>query len=462
MKRHRFLFSILLLIIAPVPFAWAELISSRMFSDHMVLQREMPVPVWGEGLAENGRVHVDFQGQHKTALGENGSWRVTLDPLTAGGPFEMRISDGSTTITYHDVMVGEVWLCSGQSNMQAAVKDLDEAAEIQAGTESRNWLRIFRTPRPFANQAWTWEKPSPEVLGHFSAVGFYFGESLQQNADLQAVPVGLIDSSFGGTRAEAWIDQETLDAEFAGEELHDSMFGFPPASMYNSMIKPLHPFAIRGILWYQGESNAGRPEQYARLLPTLIKRWRQEWESPDLPFIIVQLLNYAKEFDGAFFHPIREVQHQVWQSTPNTAMAVTIDVGDAEDVHPKNKRTVGERLGRVARALTYNENIAWAGPLYQSMSVEDERIRLTFTHISGELINRRGDQPMRSFTIAGKDGIFTEAIAVIEGDTVVVSSPEVSDPISVNYAWAADPPIDFYNAEGLPAFPFRTDVIQRE
>lgn len=428
-----------------------------MFGDNMVLQRDKPVPVWGEGLAEGDRVVVTFQGQRKIASGDAGLWRVTLDPLTAGGPFEMEVTDGSTTIVFGNVMVGEVWLCSGQSNMQATVKNVDEADEILAETEEYNWLRLYRTPRPFSEQEWRWEDAASGGLADFSAVGFYFGKKLRESAFVGDVAIGLIDSSFGGTRIEAWIDRELLETEFAGEELRDSMFGFPPGSLYSSMIRPLQPFAIRGILWYQGESNAGKPNQYARLLPALIKRWREHWEDLDLPFYMVQLPNYAKPFDGAFFHPIREVQHLVWQSIPNTAIAVTVDAGESDDVHPKDKKTVGDRLGRIARALTYGEEIAWAGPLYDSLSVEGNSIRLTFTHAHGGLINRRGDRPMRGFTIAGEDGEHKDAKAVIDGETVVVSSPEVSRPVSVNYAWAADPEIDFYNAAGLPAFPFRTD-----
>jgi sialate O-acetylesterase len=437
-----------------------------IFSDNLVLQREAPIPVWGWG--QQGRsIRVTLNEQRQeTIVDGQGKWKTVLNPMPAGGPFELRIEDGKSVWILENVMVGEVWLCSGQSNMQWTVADSKDATEEIQAAANYPMIRLCGVPKlagysrtPQDRVDLKWKVCSPESIKDFSAVAYQFARNLLQSPALQGMAIGLIDSSFGGTRAEAWVDGPTLAANFDMAELRDSPFGVPISGCYHGMIYPLAPYALRGVLWYQGESNAGKAEQYRQLLPVLIERWRDLWDQKDLPFLFVQLPNYAEPFDGDYFTLLRESQLKVWQSVPNTGMAVTIDIGEAQDVHPKNKQDVGLRLALIARALAYGETLEYSGPVYDSMTIEGNQIRLRFSHTGGGLMDPDGGN-LEGFTIAAAEGPFEIAEVRIDGDTVLVSSEKVSTPVRVRYAWAADPKADLYNQAGLPASPFKTDEAE--
>lgn len=624
---------------------------ANLFSDHMVAQREMPVPVWG--WAEVGEtVTVEMAGVSAQGLaGENGAWRVTLQALPAGGPYTLTACAASGCATVTDVLVGEVWICSGQSNMQFGVNEgLHAEEEVAAATDGR--IRLFTVPNltafvPQDDVRSRWSVCSPETVGAFSAVGYFFARSVRAQVD---IPIGMINTSWGGTVAEAWTSAEALQAEpelcglmaqCAGSDDPDALLskidaaqlawarqealtipeipaeatgweaaagdaqewatmtlpttwqdaGVPgngvlwfrraielpaswagkvltlrlgradksdttffngtevghlfqqevanswavprrydvpgalvqagrnvitvrvfsqyydgglrgpaeemwlecagetpislsgawqyriecdygnfrtpppglsvqnlPTVLYNAMIAPLIPYALRGALWYQGESNADRPRQYRTLFPTMIRDWRQRWGLGDFPFYFVQLANfmesYAQPTDSQWAE-LREAQ-LLTLSLPNTGMAVIIDIGEAADIHPRNKQDVGARLARWALADCYRQPLEPSGPLVASATIEGSEIRMRFNHVGGGL--QAKDGPLSGFAIAGIDRHFRWAEARIEGDEVIVSHPEIAAPVAARYAWADNPVCNLYNAEGLPASPFRTDA----
>lgn len=457
--------NILILIIPILPtHALADLTLSIMFSDNMVLQREMNVSVWGKDYPGN-IVSISINNQKKTVeVDESGNWKVMLDSMNAGGPFDMTVEDGENKLVLKNILIGEVWLCSGQSNMQMATASANNGAEEVKTADNYPYIRFYHVPKMGADEpadslTASWSVCNSSSVGNFSAAAYFFARELQNTEILKNVPIGLIDSSYGGTRVEAWISKPTLEANCEMSELRDSLFGWKPASMYNGMIAPLIPYSIRGVLWYQGESNASEPEQYRDLFPLMINEWRDKWNNDELPVYFVQLPNYAQRFVGKYFTLIREIQQKVWENIPNTAMAITIDAGHPFDVHPKNKQAVGQRLALIARALTYGEDIEYSGPVYDRMTIKDGQVQLYFKHVSSGLVNKnRG--PLQEFSIAGEDGKFFFADAVIDGDTVLVKNNNVPAPKYVRYAWAANPSVGLYNREGLPAMPFRTDFFK--
>ena len=618
-----------------------------LFTDHMVLQRDVPVPVWG--WTEPGKqVKVTLAGQSAAATADGtGRWLVKLGPLPAGGPHALEVT-GPERAALSDVLVGDVWICSGQSNMQMSVASSDRAAdEIAAANHPR--LRLFTVPNRIALEPQSlvqgaWQLCTPQSVPGFSAVGYFFGRDLLEKLD---VPIGLINSSWGGTLAEAWTSaealstmedfrpavkqlQEQVDARKAGTSRFDEQMdrwwkqadpgsasgagwadpshdaadwktmdlpaawesagldGFDglvwfrkevdlPASwagkeavlhlgpiddrdttwvngvrvgegdrwdaprdyrvrqgtllsgrnvvavrvldtggegglrgqpgqlrlecaggqipavslagawkykaattldklppvpqridsnpnvvtvLYNGMIAPLVPFAIKGAIWYQGESNAGNPEQYRRLLPTLIRDWRSRFGVGDFPFLVVQLANFMApqvEPVEAGWAGLREAQLMTAQADPKVGLAVIIDIGAANDIHPKNKQDVGMRLALAALAIGDGKKIEYSGPIYSGMEVRGREAHLKFTHVGGGLLAKGGDK-LKGFAIAGEDKKFQWADAAIQGETVVVSSPKVERPVAVRYGWANNPDCNLYNKEGLPASPFRTDV----
>jgi sialate O-acetylesterase len=619
----------------------------------MVLQQEINVPVWGTA-EPNGQVIIQIAGQEKkTISGDDGRWRLDLDPLKAGGPHVLSII-GQDTISIHNVLVGEVWLCSGQSNMEMPVsagwgKVLNHEEEVQ--NANYNNIRLFRlkhTPRikPITDiNADGWQKCSPKSLPEFSAVAYFFGRKIHQ--DLK-IPVGLVQSAVGGTVVEAWTSGNTLenDPDFAdyvrslkkseineedqwqvykdkladwqssikvelkkssgfkqgwtkndypatgwkrmnlpgtwekvgvdvdgivwfrkeielssewqnkdlelslgpindfditwfngsevGSEPHHliprkyripanlvrkgknvivvqvldlgnvgGLYGrkeqmslssktnkpislagdwsykiepknidpkklpdsphMPddknrPTVLFNGMIAPLVPYGIRGVIWYQGEGNAGRAYQYQRLFPQLIEDWRRHWQNENLPFLFVQLANFMKRKsqpgDDAWAE-LREAQLKALD-LPHTGMAVTIDIGDAKDIHPKNKQDVGKRLALTALNLVYEKDTTPSGPLYKSMKLDGNKIRLSFDFTDGGIKTPKNEK-LKGFAIAGNDKKFVWAEAKIEGDDVVVWSSKIAKPVAVRYAWAANPECNLFNGAGLPASPFRTD-----
>ena len=439
--------SILLIMLAVS--AGATVTPWGLFTDNAVLQQGISVPVWG--LASDGeKVTVKFQGQVVSTTAHNGHWMLRLKPLKAGGPFTMTIS-GENTIELKNILVGEVWVCSGQSNMAWQVKNTENA---QAAIDSSKdpMIRLYTMPHgaKFTNPTAVWQECNPDTTPTFSAVGYFFGKHLRQALK---VPVGLINSSVGGTPADAWTSRTAL---MANPELKDIVEKpWTRASyLYNGMIAPLQPYAIEGTIWYQGESNAGRAYQYRTLFPAMIECWRDEWGQGDFPFLFVQLAPFGTNAAEPAWAELREAQLLTAQHDPKTAMAVIMDIGEEKNIHPVKKDPVGARLALAARAIGYGQKLVYSGPVYRSMKIEGDKAILSFNSVGNGLA---ADGDLKGFTIAGEDQKFVLAMAQIQDDKVIVSSPEVAKPMAVRYGWANCPEVNLFNQNGLPATPFRTD-----
>jgi len=482
----------------------ADVRMPSIFGDNMVLQRGTALPIWG--WAEPGeKITVEIAKQSATATADqSGRWMVKLKPLSAGGPHELIVS-GRNRLVFRNVMVGEVWICSGQSNMEWPVAASLNGSQEQAAA-NYPLIRLFTVKHkvsttPQQDPEGKWDVCSPQTVGGFSGVGYFFGREIHKRL---GVPVGLIQSAWGGTPAEAWTSKSVLEADPElkpiVERWDQALAQYPtaverykqqladweksaaqarekgepepkkpnppedpktnpwlPAGLYNGMICPLIPFAIRGVIWYQGESNADRAYQYRRLFPAMIKCWRKAW-GKEFPFLFVQLANFMEAkpepVDDAWAE-LREAQLMTL-SLPKTGMAVAIDIGEANDIHPKNKQDVGLRLALAAMKVAYGRNLVHSGPIYKSMKVEGNKIRLWFDNVGSGLV-AKGDGVLKGFAIAGEDRKFVWAEAKIEGNTVVVWSEKVPKPVAVRYGWSCNPVCNLYNAEGLPASPFRTD-----
>ena len=466
-----------------------ELRLAALFSDGMVLQRERDAPLWG--WAEPGaevRVRASWsESSFSTAADAAGRWRLTLPTPGAGGPHEVRVESGAEGVTIADVLTGEVWVASGQSNMEWTVHacaDGIEGYEARRAAMDLPRLRLFDvenavSPRPAADVTGRWVACTPLTWPGFSAVGSAFGAELLRELD---VPIGIVCSSWGGTMAEAWTSPATLRAGFpefadalqrldelaapppgAGEggpgsppepEPTPSLGPHEPSVLYHGMIAPLVPYAMRGVIWYQGESNRGRAAQYRRLFPALIRDWRASWGNGDFPFLFVQIAPFAYPGDTGEAAELREAQAHAL-SVPGTGMAVTMDIGDPRDIHPKEKQEVGRRLALLALAGTYGRaGLVASGPVWRGLAVEDGRLRLAFDHAAGGLV-ARGE--LTAFTVAGADGVFRPARAAIDGESVLVWSDEVPEPRAARFAWGAADASNLFNRAGLPASSFRTD-----
>mgnify|MGYP001115387893 CR=1 FL=1 len=447
----------------------AEVKLPAIFGDHMVLQREMPIPVWGWDKPGTEVTVTLGDTSAKATAGEDGRWMVKLPAQKAGGPHTVKVS-GSSDVTFNDVLIGEVWLCSGQSNMEWTVaRSANAQEEIANGNHPRiRHIKIPHVPADKPQQdvkAGPWQAATPETVGNFTAVGYYFARELQKELD---VPIGLIGSNWGGTRIEPWTPPQGFQAVPALKDIAANLDKYParnaegkinhqsPLALYNGMIAPLVPYGIRGALWYQGESNNGEGMLYYEKMKALIAGWRDLWQRPDLPFYFVQLAPYTYGGDPERLPGIWEAQTAAL-SIPNTGMAVTVDIGNIKDIHPTNKQDVGKRLALWALTKTYGkQGLVYSGPLYKSVTFEGSKARLQFDHVGSGLVSRDG-KPLTWFQIAGKDGKFVDATATIDGDTVVVESPEVKEPTAVRFAWHQTAEPNLSNREGLPASPFRTD-----
>jgi sialate O-acetylesterase len=468
------------------------------FSDHMVFQRGQKINV--RGMAEPGTtITISLNG--KTAKGkanEEGHWLISLPAMKEGGPYELEVKAGDEKIVLKDVYIGEVWIASGQSNMWWPVSEsMNAEKEIKEANYPQ--IRLLQVPLKTSTELqWDveckWQVCSPETVKDFSAVAYFFARELYKNLN---VPIGMIHSSVGGTPAEAWTSYKTLksnpkfkplleiwkkydqevkkwqrDVEKAKmegkpEPPHpQAPFGLDPqwaecwrpSALYNAMIAPFTPYPLRGAIWYQGESNVGRAEEYSVLFPAMIEDWRKAWGIGEFPFLFVQLANFMErkpEPSESAWAELREAQMAALR-LPNTGMAVAIDIGEANDIHPKNKQDVGKRLALAALAKAYGFKIEYSGPLFEKMEVEGNKARLFFKHTGSGLVCE-GDK-LLGFAIAGEDKKFVWADAKIEGKTVVVWSDKVQKPVAVRYAWADNPECNLYNKEGLPAVPFRTDI----
>jgi sialate O-acetylesterase len=462
--------------------ARGELSLPRVFGDHMVLQAQQPVPIWGWATPGQA-VTVSFAGQEKRAIADSsGRWSVQLDALAVSAkPAELKVS-GEAQRVFTDVLVGEVWLCSGQSNMEKPLGEKSGQKPTFNATEeiaAANYplIRFFKVTKarastPARDLTGEWVACSPEAIDRikFSAAGYFFGRKIHQEL---GVPVGLIDSTWGGTRIEVWTAPEGFAAvpslaDFAaatkvpGKKVANS----EPAALYNAMIFPLVPFALRGALWYQGESNVIEVDDsdlYTDKMQALVQGWRHVWQR-EFSFYYVQIAPHLYHVvrSGQVASPEATPRHWEAQAAaqriPRTGMIVTTDlVDDLMDIHPRNKKDVGERLARWALANDYaRSGVEVSGPVFQRLEISGERAVLHFEHVDGGLVTKDGKAPTW-FTVAGADGKFFPAIATIEGETVTVSSPRVSTPAVVHFAWdeAAQP--NLMNKAGLPARPFRTD-----
>lgn len=507
-----------LLVVSAATTARADVKLPAIFGDHMVLQQERAIPVWGWADAGE-KVTVTIAGQSKSATaGKDGSWKVTLDKVAATKPLTLTVA-GKNTITIKDVLVGEVWLASGQSNMAMRVnrcKDFDK----EKGAAKFPSIRMFTVGRkpatsPQKDCTGRWVVCSPDTVGGFSGTAYFFGRKLHRELK---VPVGLINSSVGGTPVEAWtsldaqtaakskrtksgdktiayvlnkwrmliasydpkLTQEVYEKRLAAWKIrakkaraaknrpprrprrpvNPTLSTHRPANLFNGMINPLIPFAIRGAIWYQGEHNASReyPELYGLQLKAMIGDWRKRFGQGDFPFLWVQLPNFravqTKPVEPSGWVTVQEQMLQTL-SVPNTGMAITVDVGEARDIHPKNKQAVGRRLALWALGTTYKKEIVHSGPIFGSAKFDGSKAVLTFQHTGKGLKSRDGD--LKGFAIAGEDGRFVFAKAKASGKTVTVWSDQVKNPKAVRYAWAANPVCNLVNSAGLPASPFRTD-----
>ena len=409
-----------------------------VIGSHMVLQRDQPLPIWGWA-DKDEEVSIKFAGQTKSTKADaKGSWKVVLDPVAADGkPHSLTVS-GKNTVNIEDVLVGEVWIGSGQSNMEWPLRASTKGAEAVAAAKHPN-VRLLQVPKvqvpvPAQDVKAAWQPCTPQTAGDFSAVLYFFGLRLTGDLD---VPVGLINSSWGGSPIEPW----TVTDKASG-------------GMHNGMIAPLQPFAIRGVVWYQGEANVGSGMKYRDQMDDLIAGWRRTW-GKEMPFYFVQLAPWSGYADHGL--PGLWEAQTASLKIPHTGMAVTTDVVDnVQDIHPQNKADVGNRLALWALAKTYaKKGLVYSGPLYESMKVEGDTIRLRFAHVGGGLTARDG-KPLREFQIAGADDKFVPAEAVIDGESVVVAAKGLTGPTQVRFGWDKVANPNLSNKEGLPAAPFRT------
>ncbi len=499
---------IILLLLGLAFSAEAAITLPNVFSEHMVLQRGKTIPVWG--WAEPGEaVTVRMEGNEAVATaGGDGRWQANLAPMQAGGPYKLKISAPSGSVELGDVLLGEVWICSGQSNMQWTVS-ASRDFEIERNRASYPGLRMFSVERvskdtPQTNCNGSWVICSTETVGDFSAVGYYFARKLHQELD---VPVGMLHTSWGGTPAESWTTMDSLKAnplysdilarwetamqaypeakatydrdlaqwetEKAAAEAQGTPFekhrpgepwgpdhSWQPAGLYNAMIAPLVPYAISGAIWYQGESNAPRAYQYRELFPQMITDWRTAWGQGDFPFYYVQLANFMDrqpEPGESAWAELREAQLKTL-SLPNTGMAVTIDIGEAKDIHPRNKQDVGKRLALIALNKVYEKKVDYSGPLCNGFARKEQGTKFVLRFAQDTRgLTTPGRNKLTGFSIAGPDRKFVWAKAKIKYDKIIVWSPEVKDPVAVRYGWADNPDCNLINRAGLPASPFRTD-----
>ncbi len=488
----------------------AEVKLPTIFGHHMVLQRDKPIAIWGQ--AEPGeKVTVKISNRSGTCTADGrGQWRVTLDSLLAGGPHTLTVA-GQNTLTYRDVLIGEVWLCSGQSNMAWSVSNANDA-DLEVLNAHYPKIRMISVPQVASQAPQTefkgqWDLCTPAMARDFSAVGFFYGRLLHQ---VLGVPIGLIDNAWGGSAAEAWVRRDLLEAdktlkplmerwekteathdfdalmakhkkalaqwEKAAQKAKDAGKPQPkkprsprnilagnqrPANLYGGVLHPVIGYGMRGAIWYQGESNASRAFQYRHLFPLMIQSWRDEWQQGDFPFYWVQLADFRDEKAepaASDWAELREAQTLALSKLPHTGQAVITDLGEAHDIHPRNKQDVAKRLARWALAEDYGYDLVYRSPVYQSHGVEKGRMIITCDHVGGGLDTFDVRQPV-GFAIAGDDRNFVWAQAKIVGkDKIEVWSDQVTDPVAVRYAWSDNPVCNVQNREHLPLTPFRTDT----
>ena len=466
--------------------AAAELELANVFGDRMVLQRAAALPVWGRAAAGD-IVTVEFAGQTKTAtVADDGGWKLTLDPLDVSAeprPLTVRGGRADKPVVLADVLVGDVWLCGGQSNMA-------QTAGPDAAAEDTPLIRFtavesFTPGEPAADvkARCRWRAADAKSAASCSGSALWFARRVQQD---EKIPLGLVISCTGGSAIEQWIRRSALEQTPGGKRHLDYVASLvkkleatpPPADKevphggwpgspqwvdghlagrFNGMIAPLAPLALKGAIWYQGEQNASRSADYATMLPALIADWRATF-GQEFPFLIVQLPAYAteKQPQGTKWAAMREVQEQVARTVPGCGVAITCDNPDPDQLHPKNKKTVGERLGLVALKQVYGRDVTASGPVFDRLEIVGDKARVHFKEVGGGLVSKTGDT-LGGFQVAGADGAFVAGDARIDGDTVVVSAAGVAEPKAIRYAWINVPTMSLWSQAGLPASPFRTD-----
>ena len=439
----------------------ATLKLASCIGDHAVLQRDRIVHIWGQG-QPNQDVNVQINDVKVTGkVNAEGQWDVPLKALPAGGPFHLTVTSGNEKAVATDICFGDVWLCSGQSNMQMTLKECDDGNSVAERAAEFTNLRLCTVGRGFNGKPQStasiqWRHASAQAARDFSAVAYYFADRLLRDPELAKIPVGIIDSSFGGTTCEGWIPNDAL-AKLNKSDLRDSLFGIKPGMLYNAMISPLGKGPIRGVVWYQGEGNADRPASYPLLLTTMIAEWRKQFESPDLPFIIVQLPDFAQASGGLHWEWIREAQAKAVQSTPHVALAMGIETNDGFNLHPKQKHELGRRVALLALHDVYGRQIAARGPEFKSASIEGSSVRVRFE--ASKKLTARIPGLIRGFALAGEDGTYRFADARIDGDSVILHCDQIPEPKTVRYAWAGIPDSTLTDESGIPAAPFRTDDL---
>ena len=454
------LLSVLLVVVISSPLP-ASITLPSVIGDHMVLQQGTDVGLWGwADPNEVVTVMASWDGTAVTDTANNhADWRVTLATPSAGGPYTITIA-GHDTLVVEDVLIGEVWLASGQSNMEWSAQSGIDRAEEEVAQATYPEIRLFQVTKqsaatPQLDVRGEWTICRPETMVSFSAVAYFFGRDVYEHLKQ---PVGLINSSWGGTPAETWIAPEVIAANDTLRQAAARLSEVPwcpvsPGATYESMIAPLTSFPIAGVIWYQGEGNTVNAETYDRTFAALIRCWRVQWQR-DFPFYYVQIApyQYGRPLEGVL---VREAQQRVL-SVPNTGMVVTSDIGNPDDIHPQNKQAVGDRLARWALHQTYGyDTIAYTGPHYRRMEVEGSNARIYFDHVKRGL--RSQSETLSHFQIAGADQKFVEAKAVIQDSTVVVSARSVGQPVAVRFGWSNTAEPNLFGAAGLPAAPFRTD-----
>ena len=488
-----------------LPNALAELRLPMMISDHSVLQRQVPIHIWGWASAGE-HVSVTLHAQSRSADANTyGEWSIWLQPEQAGGPYTLTVSGtapDSHPLSITDILIGDVWVASGQSNMELPLRGFPGSAVIknaeqEIASADQPQIRLLRIDHkvsdvPTDDIANSWTLCTPQTAAEFSAVAYFFGRAINHQ---ERVPIGLIDSTWGGTPIESWMSLDALGdnasfipvfaarARFANEQSrlaevkaaeerediaaaqahqpkpehpwHPFESSWVPSDLYNGMIAPLTQYSIKGFLWYQGEANSSpeRAPLYTKLFPAMIADWRAQWRQGDLPFLYVQISSFHS--DGEDWGAIRDAQRRTL-SVANTAMAVSLDVGDVSNVHPADKQTVGARLALAARGMVYHGSAGYSGPVFRQATIEPGGMRVWFDAASGGL---RTDAPIfeSAFELAGDDHKFVRAHAVVDGETVLVTSTEVRNPRYVRYAWANESKGGLYNQAGLPASTFTSE-----
>ncbi|CAN5455515.1 sialate O-acetylesterase [soil metagenome] len=484
-----------LLIVMSVSLQAGSVTMPAIFSENMVIQRDVPIPIWGWA-PDGTEVTVSLADQKAKTVAKEGKWKVVLPPMKAGGPVTLAVMtpNVSDTILLTQVLIGEVWIVCGQSNAGMPLNEAEGAEEAVANrfkypnlrvieigrrdtftvTEPQTSVEGYWGPAKWENSTYLVPRSSTsDVPGCCSALGYFFGREIYDYFK-QEIPVGIVQV-VAILPVETWIDQATVLATPEIAYLHGK--GYPNATSagFNANVAPLAPFPIRGVVYYQGEMNAGRGEEYKSSLPALIRSWRKAWQNPDLPFLIVQLPGFIKhlgpenkrlDMDAASlaqfkkesaehgYSMVREAQLKTWQNVPKTGMAVTIDLGERYNIHPRKKLPVAQRLFLQARKLVYGEkDLVAGGPAPEKGEVQGDRFVISFRSVGGGLVAKGGE--LTGFELSADGKSFVPAQGHIEGSTVVVTNPEIKAPKAVRYAWGGYPDYSLYNKEGLPATPFR-------